>query len=105
MSKYHGKIGFAITEQTTPGVYTRNIVEREYFGDIYRNVVRVQPTSQINPDINQNIELSVIADQFLLERIGYIAYVEYRGIKWMASSGDFTTYPRVTIQLGGVYNG
>ena len=32
--RYFGKIGFERTEKTGVDVYTENIVEREYYGDV-----------------------------------------------------------------------
>lgn len=32
MAKFYGVIGYAVTEETKPGVWTEKIVERMYYG-------------------------------------------------------------------------
>ena len=39
--KYYGKIGYGATEETRPGVYEERITEREYYGEVSRNVSNV----------------------------------------------------------------
>ena len=52
MSKWYGKIGYGVTEETAPSVYTEKIVERPYFGDLTRNTRRLQTSDKVNDDIN-----------------------------------------------------
>ena len=33
MAKFYGIIGYAITEEIKPGVWTERIIERMYYGD------------------------------------------------------------------------
>ena len=37
MAKWFGKIGYAETVETAPGVWVEHIVEREYYGDLNKN--------------------------------------------------------------------
>lgn len=105
MSKFHGKIGFVKTEDDGTGKYLPRTIEREYAGEIYSVRHRYSQGNERNVQFDQSLELSIIADPFFNESIGYLEYVVYRGIKWSASSADLTTYPRVTVSIGGVYNG
>ena len=34
MGKWFGKIGYAVTAETEPGIWEEQIVERDYYGDI-----------------------------------------------------------------------
>lgn len=104
MSKYFGKIGFGVTEETKPGVYEPQIVEKEYYGDIVRNSRRLDNGSKVNDDLNINMTLSIVADPFAYQNFHQLKYVEYMGAKWKATSVE-PQYPRMTITLGGVYNG
>lgn len=36
MAKFYGVIGYAVTEETKPGVWTEKIIERMYYGDLTR---------------------------------------------------------------------
>ena len=34
MAKFYGVIGYAVTEETKPGVWAEKIIERMYYGDL-----------------------------------------------------------------------
>ena len=34
MAKWYGKIGYAVTEMTEPGIWEEKVVERDYYGDM-----------------------------------------------------------------------
>jgi hypothetical protein len=104
MSKYFGKIGYGVTEETRPGVYELQIVEKEYYGDIVRNTRRLDNGGKVVDDLNINMTLSIVADPFAFNNFHQLKYVEYMGAKWKATSVE-PQYPRLTITLGGVYNG
>lgn len=38
MAKWFGKIGYAVTSETRPGIWEEVIVERNYYGDMTRIV-------------------------------------------------------------------
>ena len=38
MAKFYGVIGFAKRERTSPGVWEQVITEKNYFGELVRNV-------------------------------------------------------------------
>lgn len=104
MAKYFGKVGFATTVETSPGIYEETIVERNYFGDVYRNSRRLQSTDQVNDNINVSNEISIVADPYANENFHAIRYVEFMGAKWKASNVDVKS-PRLVLTLGGVYHG
>ena len=104
MAKWFGKIGYAVTKETSPGVYTEDITERTYSGDVLRNNRRLQSSGGVNDDINVAVEISIVADPFAYENYHAIRYVEFMGTKWKASSAE-PRYPRLIMTLGGVYNG
>ena len=103
MAKCFGKIGYAKTVETAPGVWKEQITEREYYGDMNRNTRRLQSTDQLNDNINISNELSIVADPFANENFHSIRYVEYMGVKWKISDVE-VQYPRLRLTIGGVYN-
>ena len=105
MAKFYGIIGFAETVETSPGVYTEQIVERSYFGDVIRNTRRLQTTDQLNDNINVSNEISIVADPFANEHFHTMSYIEYMGAKWKITNIDGSRYPRLILTVGGVYNG
>lgn len=104
MNKFYGKIGYAITKETTPGVWVERIVERSYYGDVIRNIRCLQSSENLNDDINVSNEISIVADAFANQNFHSMRYVEYMGTKWKVSSIE-VKYPRLILSIGGVYNG
>lgn len=104
MAKWFGKIGFAEQAETAPGVWTNEIVEREYYGDVIRNTRRLQSTGQVNDDISISNEISIVADPYAMNNFHSMKWVEWMGTRWKAASVD-VQYPRLTISLGEVWNG
>lgn len=103
MAKWFGKIGYAETVETVPGVWKEQITEREYYGDLIRNGRRLQSANQVNDNIEISNEISIVADPYANENFHSMRYVEFMGTKWKITSVD-VQYPRLTLSLGGVYN-
>lgn len=104
MAKFYGKIGYAITEETTPGVWEERIIERVYYGDVTRNSRRLQSSENLNDNIVISNEIGIVADPFAYQNFHQMRYVEYMGAKWKISNVE-VKYPRLVLQIGGVYNG
>lgn len=104
MARFYGKIGYAITEMTEPGIYEERLVEEYYFGDIVKNTRRLRETSNINDDINISNQISILADPYLMNNFHSMRYVIYMGTKWKVSEVE-VQYPRLILTLGGIYNG
>lgn len=104
MAKFYGVIGYAETVETSPGVWSETITERNYFGDVGRNNRKLQSADQLNDNINIANEFSIVADPFANQNFHSMRYVEYMGTKWKIT--DVTVqYPRLILTVGGVYNG
>lgn len=104
MAKYYGKIGYAETVETNPGVWTEQITERSYYGDMIRNTRRLQSAEQVNDNINIANDLSIIADPYAINNFHTMRYAEFMGAKWKISNVE-VQYPRLILTLGGLYNG
>ena len=104
MAKYFGNIGYGVTEEIRPGVSLPTISEREYYGDIVRNVRRYENSGKVNDDLNINMTLSIVADPFAFQNFHQLKYAEYMGAKWKAVSVE-PQFPRLVITLGGIWNG
>lgn len=105
MAKYYGNIGFMETVETAPSVWTENIVEHPYFGDVLSNSKRFQAGSdKVNDDIDISNRISIVADPYAYQNFHAIRYVTWMGAKWKVSSVD-VEYPRLILSIGGVYNG
>ena len=104
MAKFFGEIGYALTSETKPGVWQEEIIEREYFGDVTRNVRKLDDSGHLNDDINISNEISIVSDPFANENFHSMRYVKFMGAKWKISSVE-VKYPRLILTLGGIYNG
>ena len=104
MAKFYGAIGYAVTEETAPGVWEEQITERMYYGELVRNTRKLHTADQLNDDINVANEVSILADPFAYENFYSIKYVEFMGAKWKVTNVE-VQYPRLILTVGGVYNG
>lgn len=103
MAKYFGHIGFAQTLETSPGVVEETIVERKYYGDLVRNIRKLQTVDKVNDDVTVANQISVISDPFVSQNFHNIRYAEFMGVNWKVTSVE-VQYPRLILTLGGVYN-
>ncbi len=103
MAKFYGKIGYCETMETSPGVWTEKITERDYFGDLVRNTRKLQTPDGVNDDINIANEISILADPYTMHNFHAMRYVNFMGTKWKISSVE-VSYPRLILTVGGVYN-
>ena len=104
MAKFYGAIGYSVTEETKPGVWKENIIERMYYGDLVRNTRRLQSADKLNDNIDVSNEISILADPFANDNFHSMKYVEFMGAKWKITSVE-VQYPRLILTVGGVYNG
>ena len=104
MAKWFGKIGYAETSETSPGVWKQQIVEKEYFGDMTRIIRRYEKSQNLNDDLNISNELSILADPYANNHFHTMRYAEFQGVKWKITSVE-VNFPHLVLSLGGVYNG
>ena len=104
MSKWFGKIGYAITGEPEPGVWEDTIVARDYYGDLISDKYMRQLSGNVNDDINLTSVISIIADPFAYENCSHMAYAEIMGARWKITDIDIKP-PRLNLTIGGVYNG
>lgn len=104
MRKWYGKVGFVISEETTPGVYLPTVTERKFFGEILSNTSKWSPTGSVNDNLDVSIKISIMATPFALQNCSTIKYIEYMGALWEVTSISPES-PRLILTVGGVYNG
>ena len=104
MAKFYGPIGYAVTEETAPGVWQDKITERMYYGELVRNIRKLQSADQLNDNINVSNEISILADPFASENFHLMKYVGFMGAKWKITSVEIQ-YPRLILTVVCVYNG
>lgn len=103
-NKFYGPVGYGIQEETSPGVWVNQVIERNYTGDVIKNFSRVSAGESINDDIRLNNSISILSDPFAMQHFSTIQYVKWMGAVWKVDSVD-VQYPRLILSIGGVYNG
>lgn len=102
MAKFYGTVGFVKIVESAPGVWTEQVVERKYYGNVISRARSLQG-SGVNDNINISDEISIVADPFANENYFAIRFVEYMGTKWKVQSIS-VQFPRLNLSLGGLYN-
>lgn len=103
MSKFFGVIGYAISDESAPGVWYDKIIERSHYGDVNRSKSQYEASSSLNDNLNISNEFSIIADPFAYENFQNMRYIVFMGAKWKITSVE-VQYPRLILTVGGVYN-
>lgn len=108
MAKFYGKIGYVqtvekVVDGRSTGVFEEQVIERSYYGDLYRNTRRLQSSEQLNNNIVISNEISIISDPYAQQNFHAIRYAEFMGTKWKVTNVE-VQYPRLNLTLGEVYN-
>ena len=104
MAKFSGKIGYVEYKETSPGVYTEDITERQYYGDLTRHSRRWDSSDGVNDNIIFSQDISIVADPYMYEHLHNMKYVIFQGVKWKIASVTIDR-PRVQISTGEEYHG
>ena len=100
--KFSGMIGFIKTEETSPDVYKPKYTERHYMGDVLKNSRKWSDKNEVNDDLTIQNRISIMADHYMTDNIGYMKYVVWNKMKWKITDIDLA-YPRITLTLGGLW--
>ena len=104
MAKFFGNVGYAISKETSPGVWVDSIVEQEYYGDVLKKATRWRNGSGLNDDLAVSTRISIIADEYMLKHFSKIKYIEWMGDLWKVVDIEVSR-PRLILSLGGEWNG
>jgi hypothetical protein len=104
MARFSGRIGYGESVETAPGVWEDEIIERSYYGDVFRNARNLREGENLNFDLSVQNSISIVADAYANDHFFAIRYVEWAGTLWTISSVEVQS-PRLLLRLGEVYNG
>lgn len=104
MARFSGNVGFAVSTLTAPGVWQDVITSRPYKGDVVRNGNSIRVDEEIEGVIEAAKTISILADKYAIDHSDEIRFVEWAGDWWTVVSTEFIR-PRLTLILGGKYNG
>ena len=105
MHRFYGKIGYAtpVESPSGSGIWVDQITERNYYGEVLRNMKRFENPGQLNDNVRISNSFSIVADEYAYNYFHLIKYIEYNGVKWVVQSVDVQA-PRLVLEVGGVYN-
>lgn len=104
MARFYDKVGYAVRVNPVKGVWTDDIVERYYKGEVKSLTKYREEGEQVNDNVRLNKRIEILADAFAFENFFNIKYVSWAGTLWIVQSVDVSR-PRLILTLGGVYNG
>lgn len=103
MARYHGAVGFVNSKETAPDVYSSDLNERKYTGDVTRNTRRLENPGQVNDNVVVNNLISIVGDTYAFQHFFDIRYAKWMGVKWKVTNVEIQR-PRLILTLGEVYN-
>ena len=104
MAKWCGKIGFAESVETQPGVWIEQTTERTYYGDLNKNAYNLNSQNDTTTDVKISHSISIVSDLYAEKNFPSMRYVEFMGTKWRITNIE-VQYPRLLLSIGGLYNG
>lgn len=104
MAKFYGAIGYALSQETVPGVWEDVVIEKKYRGDVVLDQRRWRAEEKVNDDLNLDNSISIIANAYAYNNIGTMKYIVWNNTPWKIQSFSINR-PRIVIQIGGIYNG
>jgi hypothetical protein len=106
--RFHGTVGYAVDEETSPGVWTEVVTEKAYYGDVIRNARRLEAPLLVPPMANGRLTLensfSIVADADAYANFLQFRYVEWEGIRWTITNVEVKR-PRLILTIGDPWNG
>lgn len=104
--KFSGDVGFWIKNvETKPGIHTDSMVVKHYIGDITRAYNKWDSRSDsTNDNLSLNNQISILGDLFAQENWPSIKYVVWGGKPWKVKTVGIN-FPRLTLEIGGPYDG
>jgi hypothetical protein len=102
--RFHGKVGYGTTVETSPGVYEDVITERTAMGDVIRASRAMTEGDSVNQNLTVGNSISIVADAYASEHLLELRYVTWQGVRWTVTDVAVER-PRLILTLGEVYNG
>lgn len=103
--KFHGIIGFVEANlEVGTDIFRDGVVEKKYTGDLIRSSRKFSTSEFQNDQLTMSNRISILADTYARQNWDCIKYVINNGKKLKVTNVEID-YPRITLELGGIYNG
>lgn len=90
--------------ETEPGVWEECIIEKEVKGEVVRSSRQLQNSQYLNDNLNIANRFSIVGNPFIQKNFMHMRYITYMCEKWKITNVDISEYPRMLLEVGGVYN-
>lgn len=104
MARFYGEIGYGVAVESAPGVWTDEITEVKYYGDVVRDGRGLEDGIGLNKDLNVNNSIRIVADAYANEHFHAMRYIRWAGALWTVQTVEVQS-PRLLLRLGSLYNG
>lgn len=104
MAKFYGEIGYVEQVEIRKGVWVEQASTRTYYGDVLKDSRKWESAETLNDDLNVSNRISILADPYAFAHFHSMRYIKWHGAKWKIRDVE-VKYPRLILQIGGVYNG
>lgn len=104
MTRFAGAIGFAVTVESTPGVWSETIIEHVHYGSVVKDTRNLRDGQNLNPDLSVSNSISIVASEYASEHLLDIRYARWMGVLWKVTDVEIQA-PRLLLRLGEKYNG
>lgn len=106
MTRFFGPVGYgeSVENPAGSGIWTDQITEHNYQGDVIRNTRQLETGEKLNDDISVANSISIVADDLAFNNFKNIKYVGWLGELWTVTTVEVRA-PRLILSLGKVYNG
>jgi hypothetical protein len=104
MARFRGAVGFSSPTEVADGVIEDVITERTYTGDTARMASSQRDVGRVNDSVQLQNTFSIVADDYANSHVFAIRYVVWSGVRWAVTNVEVQR-PRLSLMLGGVYNG
>lgn len=102
MPKFYGIIGFSQTIETSPGVWSEEITEKYYYGEIIKDTRSRVAGESINDNFVINNKISILSDLYAYQTFPAMRYVQWMGSLWKITNVELQR-PRLILTIGGLY--
>lgn len=103
--RFYGAVGYATSQEVTPGVWKDVITEINYQGDVFRDSRRLESSAEtLNNNISVENSFSILADAYALENFLDMRYIVWQGHRWTVATVE-DRRPRLILTIGGLWNG
>lgn len=100
--RYADKLGFILTEETSPGVWSTKTITKDVVGDVVQRAYRWEDAQSVNANLDITNQITVVCDNFCIHNMFALRWAGWMGKKWNVSRVELKS-PRLILTLGKEY--